>query len=65
MEEIVAYQNDLQGIEGVKQSYITYPEAILQWNVTVEVVRIMFCFHLRITPKNNREMRLRSHLIYR
>lgn len=40
----MVYQNDLIGIENVKQFYTTYPEAILQWNVTVEVVRINFCF---------------------
>ena len=39
------YQNDLIGIESVKQLYSLYPEAILQWNVAVEVVRTKFCFH--------------------
>jgi len=36
----VAYQNDLVGIEDLEQYYTTYPEAILQWNVAVEVVKI-------------------------
>ena len=36
------YQNDLKEIESVKHFYTTYPEAVLQWNVAVEVVRISF-----------------------
>jgi len=36
---VTAYQSDLKGIESVKQFYTTYPEAILQWNIAVEVVR--------------------------
>lgn len=51
---MTAYQNDLKEIESVKQFYTTYAEAVLQWNVAVEVVRISFL--ILVFSSRNREM---------
>ena len=59
---MTAYQNDLKEIESVKQFYTTYAEAVLQWNVAVEVVRISLL--ISVFSSRNREMSSQSHSVH-